>query len=295
MLKKNTFLLRNSLFLAAGMMLFSCGSETSSESESNADQTEAMAEEVEQEEDDSHTYILPSPLQIASMFKKSGLKYFEGFTNQQKDPTMYTTKVGQGTNLGIYNADLAYCVLNQQTQEALTYMNIAKQLSDQLGLGSIFEASSLGKRFEANLGNRDSLIFIIADLQMESDIYLDENELKYIASVVFAGAWIESVYLGALVYEREKSEVLSTKIGEQMTLLSRIIAVLNSQKGKDEGISPLIADLKTIEVVYDAFESVKAEASSLDEEPAAIVLTENDVITLCAQIKIIRTKFIENN
>lgn len=290
MLVKKTILLRNSFFLMAGLFLFSCGSESTQQ---EATDSSVTVDTTVSADDEANAYILPSPLQIASIFKKSGLKYYDGITSQQKDPSKYTSKVSQSINLGIYNADLAYCVLNHQTQEALNYMKIARQISNQLGMGSIFDASSLGKRFEKNIGNKDSLTYIIADLQMESDIYLEENQQKYIGALAFTGAWAESMYLGAEVNSKGKGGNLSNKIVEQMTILNKLINILKSFESKDPGINSITTELNKIQELYVSFPSVKNNANSPDEEPSEIILTSENVKSLSALIIEVRTKFIK--
>ena len=90
-------------------------------------------------------------------------------------------------------------------------MKLSRQMADNLGIGAVFEEGNLAERFEANLNNEDSLAYIIAELQMVTDMYLDENDQQQITSIVFAGAWIESMYIGAKVYEKDKIKENSRK------------------------------------------------------------------------------------
>ncbi len=211
-------------------------------------------------------YNFPSALQITSLFKKSGLTYVDGITNPQKDPTKYTSIFSKSLNLGIYAADLAYCVLNKQNQESLNYMKVSTDLASSLGMSSILESGNFGKRFELNIDNEDTLRNIISELQMEADTYLHDNDQQFISTIGFCGAWTEVMYIGTKVFEQSKGRELNDKISEQMVLLSRIIAVLRSEQKKDPAIAELLKEMNGLLDVYNGFDSVKRSKAENKEE-----------------------------
>src|SRR3954464_10497287 len=79
--------------------LISCGDSGKDNAENQAPPKDTTSEIVETE---TVSYSLPSPLQIARIFKKSGLTYMDGLTNDQKDPSKYTSKFSKALNMGIY-------------------------------------------------------------------------------------------------------------------------------------------------------------------------------------------------
>jgi len=276
----------------AGSFMISCG-DHGPDQHSTQDTTETQ-EAVTDEVEEAETVILPSPLQIASIFKRSGLKYINGVTNPESNTSKYSSSFARTQNLGIYTADLAYCVLNKQTQPALNYIKTVKQISDQLGMSSVFESLSLVSRFEKNLGNEDSLAYLIAELQMETDMYLDENDQKQMAPVIFAGAWIESMYIGGKVTAKEKNDKLTSKLGEQMIILEKIIAVLKQNEKKDSNITGLISDLNSIRETYNSFPEVKKilEMPEDEEAPGPPKLSDEEMKKLTNQIDAIRGKIV---
>ncbi len=288
-LKKKSLALKSTLFLASTMIFAACGSDTAKEENITAGVEDSVTAEVQT---DAVSYSLPSPLQIASIFKKSGLKYKPGVTSTLQDPAKYTSNLSKAINLGVYSADLSYAVLNKQNQEAMTYMKLSRQLADNLGMGSVFEQGNLSKRFEKNLSNEDSLAYIIAELQMVTDMYLDENEQQQITSIVFSGAWIESMYIGSKVYEKGKDKSLNNKLAEQMTILGSIINALKAEEKKDPAISGLVADLQSIKDIYDLLPSVKANENATEDTEKELTLTDDEVAQLTAKIEVLRTKFI---
>lgn len=288
-LKKKSFALKGAFFIAASMIFAACGSENTKEENINTPSEDSVVAEVETQE---ITYSLPSPLQIASIFKKSGLKYKAGITSKMIDPAKYTTNINKSINLGVYTADLSYAVLNKQNQEAMTYMKLSRKLADNLGMGSVFDQGNLSKRFEKNLSNDDSLAFIIAELQMVTDMYLDENDQQQVTSIVFSGAWIESMYIASKVFEKEKDKSLNNKLAEQMTILGSIINALKAEEKKDPAISGLIADMTTVKEIYDALPSVKNNPEASEDIETELTLTDDEVTQLTSKIEALRFKFI---
>lgn len=287
LLNKKSLVLKGILFITTGVLLVACGSEKpKDETLTTVQDTVAVAETP------TVSYSLPSPLQVASIFKKSGLKYKAGVTNQLKDPSKYTTNLSKAINLGVYSADLSYTVLNKQNQEAMNYMKLSRQLADNLGMGTVFDEGNLSKRFEKNLGNEDSLAYIIAELQMVTDMYLDENDQQQITSIVFAGAWVESLHIGANVYEK-KDKSMNNKLAEQMTILSSIINALKAEEKKDPAISGLIADLQSVKDIYDQLPSIKSVPEDADNTEKELTLTDDEVNQLTKRIEELREKFIK--
>ncbi len=286
-LKQRSFVLKGTMFVTAGMLITACGSDTPKEEVSMTDTIQ-----TEMESAPEASYLLPSPLQIANIFKKSGLKYKAGITSNAKDPAKYTTNLSKSVNLGVYSADLSYSVLNKQNQEAMNYMKLCRTMADNLGMGSVFEQGNLLKRFEKNLGNEDSLTSIIGELQMVTDEYLDENDQRHITSIVFAGAWIESMYVGSKSYESAKDKSLNNKLAEQMNILGSIINALKVEEHKDAAITGFIVDLQGIKDIYDHLPSVTNNPTAVEDTEKELSLTDDEVASLTKKIEEVRTKFI---
>jgi hypothetical protein len=218
------------------------------------------------DDEDNVTYILPSPLQIASIFRRSGMEFVTGITNPTANTANYTGTFNRSVAMGIYSADLAYTIVNNQNQEALNYLKSVKEISNDLGLGSVFDSESFIKRFERNLGNEDSLAFVVSDLQIDMDAYLEENDKEYIAVLIFAGAWVESVYLGSKTIEKTNNQKLSSRLGEQFIILNNLTKALRAHRKSNEQISGLLQELQAIQAEFDAVVSDPDEAADLQKE-----------------------------
>lgn len=149
------------LVALASVTLYSCGEEEVIQEE------DVTTEEITPEDiTDQTEYILPSPLQIAELFKSAGLTYIGDLAKNPDNVEELNEKRAQKLNFGVYSADMAYCIMNNQTQESINYLNTLKRLSEKLWMTDVFNSLGLSKRLEANVGNEDSLTYIMADLQM---------------------------------------------------------------------------------------------------------------------------------
>jgi len=265
-----------SLAVATSFTLFSCGG---NEQVEQTPETE-VAEETKVEVDDMASdisYALPSPLQIAHLFKNAGLTYIGDITNSTENIDKYNAKNNQKLNFGIYSADMAYCIMNNQTQESVKYLATLKELSEKLWMTDILNVMGLSTRLEGNVGNEDSLTYIMADMQMKMDDYLDENGMGYTGSIIFAGAWIETMYIGVEVNNAESNEKLIYRLTEQSVILDNLI---NAMKASEEAAdhSELITDLEGVNKHFDGLRASDDENYVLPAE--AIEGLSNDITAL---------------
>ena len=263
--------------LIATTFLYACGG-----NQEEAIEEEEMTEEIVDETINQIDYVLPSPLQIAELFKSAGLTYIGDLTNSIDKADNYNSKYDQKLNFGIYSADMAYCIMNNQTQESINYLSTLRSLSEKLWMTDILSSMGLSKRLEANVGNEDSLTYIMADLQMQMDDYLDENGMGYTGSIIFAGAWIETMYLGAKVNDAKHNDQLTSRISEQAVILESLIASIK-QNDEDNEFADLIADLENINKHFADFDTDSEEE---------YVLSEEGVKALSKDVAALRTKIV---
>lgn len=238
----------------------------------------ASEEEVAEENVNQIDYVLPSPLQIAELFKRAGLTYIGDITNSPENIDNYNTKYDQKLNYGVYSADMAYCIMNNQAQESINYLATLSKLSEKIWMTDIMGSMGLTDRLEANVGNEDSLTYIMADLQMQMDDYLDGNGLGHTGSIIFAGAWIETLYLGTNVNENERNKKLISRLSEQSVVLGSIIGSIK-QNDAENDYAELISDLENINNIFNSY----------DED---FMLSDEAVSNLGIQIKALRAKIV---
>ncbi len=236
----------------------------------NQEQTEdsAAADPAEEmlEEEEEVSIVLPSAVEIMTVFKSAGLSYESGLGLESNKASSYNTKHERSIVLGVYTADLAYNVLNGQSQQAIDYLNAVKSMSESLGLSSIYENEALLKRFESNVSNEDSTIAVLSEIQMITDDFIEENELERVALVIFTGAWLEGMYLGVEANDDYNVSAVAERVDEQMRILNNLIKGLESQDYEQGQTLELIASLKAINSAYRSkVEANGGETLSLKE------------------------------
>ena len=281
-MKLNTKFIFPTLVLTA--VLTSCGG--------NAEENEKGKVTVEEtnfesEEDD---FVLPQPITMAQMFKEAGLTYAAGKTNAAENKSKYSQKIDQLLNLGVYSTDLAYCAINNKTQEAREYLVAIQYLGSKVGLESVFSDKELVNRFDNNLGDQGAMEELIYDIQDKIDSYLDENSMRFLAAVEFAGAWTEGIYL-AIDDSRKKPAEIGPALVEQMVLLENTIKGLKSHPAKDDKrLKEIITSFEKVLNSYKGFESVKKANSNKNFEAPALSSAEFE--TLAKEIEKLRSSIV---
>lgn len=267
--------------VASVLFLSSCGND---ENKNNA--TEALPAEVIESET---AFILPSPLQVASIFKNSGMGYVAGIGNDFNNESKYTTNVSKMIALGVYSGDLAYYALNKQKQEAINCLNTIRKIAGNVGLEAVFGNKELIESFEKNIDNEDSLAYVMAEIQMELDNYLADNEMKHLSSIIFASAWVESMYLGAKSKNDKNKQSIANQLSQQYLILGNLTKALDKASKVNIGFAPLAKEITAINDLFNSFEYLKNKEN--DEVTSSI--SEEELAKLTAKIEEVRKKLVE--
>lgn len=247
-------------------------------------------------------YTIPSPMEMASMLKKTGTTYNSSILNDVNNVVKYTSSKRQALNLGIYGSDLSYASIFNQNQEAIIYLSCAKQLADKLGVTNAFSNETMD-RIEVNIENRDSLLNIISDSFYVLDAYLKENNRQNISALVITGGWIEGLYLATTIAQEqdEVPEDLRTRIADQKYSLTDLIELIESYEG-DGGMEDVLSDLKSLKKIYDDVEiEVETGEVTTDEASGVTViggsaeytLSDEQLSAISERVREIRTSCIQ--
>jgi hypothetical protein len=212
---------------------------------------------------------IPSPANSIQDLNTFGVPYDDEILHDPDKAEKYKTEQMKAINLGIYNIDMAYAMLNDRGQDVLNYMKGVFLLGDQLGLRSAV-SGMVGKRAETNLNKRDSLFKLLDEIFVKSDSYLRNNERVYTASMIFAGSWLESLYLTSRITEKATEKAARQKghrlLWEQRFHLANLIGVLNDYKD-NPGCAALLKDLREI---HQEITAVRQDAAMDDTKFGSI-------------------------
>jgi hypothetical protein len=97
------------------------------------------------------------------------------------------------------------------------------------------------------------------------------------------------MHVGGKVYEKNHTDGVSSRISEQMNILTNLMKLLDKYKSADSHIAALIDQLKTVQVAYGAFDEVKNYNEDSDKP---VALTPEHIGQLGALIEKVRSSFI---
>lgn len=238
-----------SLFI---IFLSSCGQGKTDENNSDSADTTTSATAVDTaNKTQQFFYSLPSPLVMMRVFKRTGLKYVDGVANSPDNITKYSTAYRKTLNLGIYSADLAYTVLNKQSQQASKYMEAVKRLSDDLGMASLFDTDDYLTRFKNNLNNEDSLINVVSELKSEMDVFMRDNDKEKQTLLIFIGAWVENMYIATQLTKDANKDKVAMRVAEQKFVLNSLMNVIPNFQN-DAECKDLFLKLNELKTFFDS-------------------------------------------
>lgn len=198
-------------------------------------------------------YTLPSPFEVATIIKQTRAPFKGDLLLPTGMLENFESTAKQALALGIYAADLGYCVLFDQTQLSLRYMSVVKELINRLGISGAVDETVM-RRVESNITKRDSVLDIVSEALARADLYLKENELDHISALVLAGGWIEAFYLATSTAVATGSPQLAEHAGEQKVSFRVLKAMLEDFSDKDSFIMALVQDLSEIDSLFSQVE-----------------------------------------
>ncbi|MEW6469920.1 MAG: hypothetical protein AB1458_13410 [Bacteroidota bacterium] len=273
------------LFLSVSLSLLSCGGVSDEKADKNRTDSLPETDSVATGTTRNFFYSLPSPLAMAAVYKSSGMKYNEALINPADKVSKYNSQRSMALNMGVYHSDLAYTLINGQTQLALKYLDVIKTLSDGLKMSSIFDTEEYVKRFRDNVNHIDSLKKITADLKGEADLFLYDNNRHNTALFIFTGAWTESMYIATQSVKSGKSDLVVTTVAEQKYILDNLMTLLSDYE-KEPTFKDLFLELNNVKISLDKM------VRQGENEEARVEINEGDLNELTEKVVSLRTKII---
>ena len=288
------------IVLSSFLIVWGCGGGNNNESVPDAD---SLEKQIDEQIDSNSTAVImmngtlfsiPSPYQIAMLIKKKNLEFNEDLIANLDNSSNYTDYFKKALAIGFYGADLAYLTLYDQTPRAVKYFSKIKILAQDLDISSGFDQDVM-KRIDKNMGNKDSLMYIVSNSYRKADDFLKENDRQELGALILAGGFVESLYMITQLTNETKDQELYYRIGEQKKPLDNLIKILSPYYDKSPKYSELTD--KLVDLSYD-FEDIKIKYSYeqpeiIPEKKMTIIKSKTEVIITDAQLQKIRDKVKE--
>lgn len=238
-------------------------------------------------------FSIPSPYQFALFLKENKLAYDKAYLTPTSKVTNLTSNITKSLSLGIYGCDLAYLNIYEQIPDAISYFSVVKKVSTDIGLENTFDPQ-LMKSIEANMGNQDSLLYILGKAYRNADAYLKDNDRQEMASLILTGGWIESLYILTEVYESDKNQEVLTRIAEQKRPLENLLTILSPSISTSPEIGDVFEQLREMAFEFDGveYDYKFIEPTVKPAEKLTVVNSEAKLTINEEQYRLIREKIV---
>ncbi len=246
-------------------------------------------------------FNLPSPVEITQTLLKANESFNADLLNKADNLERYNTSSSLALNFGVYGADLCYCRVYDQLQEAINYLSVIKKVTDKLQIPEE-EGSETINRIEMSLENQDSIFMIISDTYAKADSYLKENERDITAALILVGAWVEGMHFATnlALLPNAKEEIINNVIDQKFTVdnLVKLLSQFNDAPevaALNDEVIKLQEVYNTIDVSYEKSVVVTDQDNQVTtiDAPVTFKTTPEHLKKIATLVAQLRTKIVE--
>lgn len=285
------------MLLSLGIFISCGGSNESTENES--DDFDAAKESLK-ENIEGVIVNIPPPAELPYLLQATGADFNMALVNDKASADKYMSTFDKAAmNLGIYAADIGYLSSYEQTQEALDYLQVTKQLADHLGVVDAVDQVVI-ERFETNIDEKDSLNNIINSAIENVDQYLKTEARNRVAALVTTGSFIEGLYVSTELVRTYPKDLLPNDarnliltpviklILEQEASVGELIKLINTLP-EDELTTKIKTDLMALQEDFNAIQMDE----QIKNSRADLMLTDETLTEITATVNKMRSYIIE--
>lgn len=279
-------------------MFIACGKQEKQQENEAAEFDEAK--EALKQNIEGVIHNIPSPAELPYLLEATGADFNEALINSKDNADKYMTTFDKAAmNLGVYAADIGYLSAYNQTQQALDYLAVAKQLSEHLGVVDAVDQVVM-ERFEKNIDQKDSLYNIINEAIENVDQYLKNEARNRVAALVTTGSFIEGLYIATelvrtypkdLLPEDARNLVLMPIIRlilKQENSVGELIKLIDSLP-EDDLTKKIKADLQELKSRYEALNIEE----QIKNNQANLVLNDETLTTITEIVHDMRADIVQ--
>ena len=231
-------------------------------------------------------YDLASPVELTEFILYSKSTFNPNILNSTINTTKYSTNIKQALNMGVYGTDLIYCRMYNQKQDAIKYLSVIKTFTQELGIPKSDISNTLGSA-ENFIEKKDSLYILIRKAYSDADKYLNKNDRDNIASLIYFGAWTESLYIATNMYKEPEvdKKVIGLHIAQQKFAINNLLKLLSNTLESPD-ITHYAILVKKLKKIYDGIDIViDKKKSKIDTLTKTIIINEDKTVVTPEQIE----------
>ncbi len=243
---------------------------------------------------------IPSPLEISTLLKDSGMPYSSEQVNDVDHLSSYTTSFRKALNLGVYGCDLYYTNIYGKNKDGIRLLGAIESLAADLDIGRFFDMKTIN-RLAASSNNLDSLLLLTTQNFNDVNAYLQEKKRSELSVLMLTGGWVEAMHILLQANASDPGHPeLQEHIGEQKIILEQLLLLFPYYRF-DPQVEKLAADLNQLKEAYREVEIIRSYKESTVEVVNGIgIIRDNSTTTVkitAEQIENIRaiTDGVRNN
>lgn len=239
-------------------------------------------------------FLVPSPEDVFGFADNENLSFSKELLNSEDNLSKYDNDILlQEFNFGVYAADLAYSASFSKNDETVQYLNLVRDLSQDIGLSDVFN-TSLVNRIENVTPEKDSLILLSNDTYFDIIRYLERNDRASTLATMATGGWIECMYLVVNLTSFDENKELIREIADQKMIVSNLWKFLEQNKDVSS-VKVLIEDFKGIVDIYDKLEVISGgnEHPTTNNSEIIVVGGNNKIVISETQYNELKKVIIE--
>ncbi len=244
---------------------------------------------------------ISSPVEMANLFKSSGVDFTQRILNDPDNVSRYQTSFKRALNLGVFSADLGYINTFDKGNIVVSYLLAVNSLADGIRVGQFFDFNAL-RRMATSSANLDSLMQMSVTSFNQMDNYLREQNRSNVSTLIVTGAWIEGLWIASNVIKESGDKELSTRIAEQKNIIN-ILEIILANYENEPNFADLAQDIKRLKEAYKPIRitSELGEPQRLEQDGALVFIqaeistvhySDEDLNNIINIIEEIRTKII---
>jgi len=208
-------------------------------------------------------YNIPLPVELYRFLRSNNSTFNTEILNPPDNARNYNTEVKKSVNLGFYSSALAYCIVFEQNQQGMEYLQTTHRLAKELHIDKGYDNTTI-MRGKKNLNSNDSLNKLATTAYWLACNYLETNGKINILPFVIVGSWIESMHLAINTLDMSKNgQEIMNKIAEEEKSLSSLITYLmdimmdSNTFEMNRDVQDLSIKLEDLKKVYDKLKTNK--------------------------------------
>jgi len=238
------------LIVGLGFSFHGCKQTQKDQAEGDQQAQEEKITKSEIKEDVSEVvYPLPSNFEITETLNEIGASFIISLSNDVENANKYVTEDKQAINLGVYSADLSYATTYNMKQYTMDYMDVTKQLVQELGITGAYSPEFV-EQIKANFDNKDRLVDMVTNSFYNTYKFMQQQGKDELSVLVVAGTWIEAMYITSHVSENTfHNKQIVDLIREQEKTLKKLIDLLKPFN-ENQSVSMILEGIQPVYEVY---------------------------------------------